>query len=307
MSHNLCVLGIDAGGTFFKSCLVDSNGQVIQDTSYKRRVDPDGEAGAILQDYAAVIRDGEERAKKLGRRLLGIGISTPGPFDYEGKKSLMTHKLCGIYGLNLEREFAAYGVGVGLPLYFLHDSHAFLLGEHFAGEAKPYQNCAAVTIGTGTGFALIKNGRLLTSEQGGPYISIYQMPIQGETVEYFVSRSGMLRYYEKLLGGPAAPGIDVRELELLALNENDLLARAVFEHTGSILAQAIADILKEQQTECLVLGGQIAKGYPLMRESMGQWLGEIASLKKVTVAHSIDFAAQIGAACMVYSKISGKY
>ena len=51
----------------------------------------------------------------------------------------------------------------GLPCRVENDTRLALLGEHFAGAAKGYDDAVLVTLGTGIGGAVILGGKLLTS------------------------------------------------------------------------------------------------------------------------------------------------
>lgn len=290
-----CMLGVDAGGTYFKASLVTEEGVVVKDSGLKRFVDTNGGRETILQGYFDVIGRSLSEAERRGFAVRGIGISTPGPFDYENSASLMTHKMKSIRGVDLRRAIRENCRVGEIPIRFLHDSHAFLLGEYFAGAARGFRNAAAITIGTGTGFAVIRDGRLMDNGSGGPYISIYGRPFHGSTVEEFISNRGIVNRYRQLSGKDVPEGFDARETELRA-KDGDAAARETYSLTGSSIAECLHDILREQRTECLVLGGQIAKGFPLMKDSLAEGLADLPGLRKIAAGEHIGDAAQIGAA-----------
>lgn len=294
------VLGIDAGGTYFKSSLVSKEGRILKGSQQKCRVDSDGTKDEILNAYEAVISAAIKTAEERHAALAGIGVSTPGPFDYEHHASLMTHKMKSIRGLDLKKELEKRCPIRGMPMRFLHDSHAFLLGEHKAGAASGFCSAAGITVGTGTGFALMRGGRLLENPDGGPYVSIYGRPYKGAAVEDFVSRRGIIRQYSLLSGRNESEGFDAYDIEKFATEKNDGCAFETYAQVGRAIAECLHDILIEQRTECLVLGGQIAKGFPLMEREIREGLSDLTLLRKIAAGENLDFSAQIGAADRVF-------
>lgn len=301
MDKKQYVLGIDAGGTYFKCALVDKNGKILLGSQEKCRIDANGSIESVLEGYVSIIREAKALVAKENAELTGIGVSTPGPFDYDNHTSLMTHKFKSIYGIDLLQALKnRYPVG-DIPVLFLCDAHAFLLGEFYAGAAKGFQNAAGVTLGTGIGLAVIRDGKLLMNEKKGPFRTIYRDPCRGGVAEDFLSHGGILRMYAEISG--KEPPLEVRDVELLALEGHDQAAYEIFARTGEILAEILAGVLTEMKTECLILGGQIAKGFPLMEKRLRDGLSGIPSLTKITRAENIDCAAQIGAATEAFRQL----
>ena len=83
------VLAIDAGGTSFKSALIDADGGLVPGSFYQCPVCSNRTLDEVLATYAELIR----HALSRGIFIRGIGGSTPGPFDYHGGISLMKHNL----------------------------------------------------------------------------------------------------------------------------------------------------------------------------------------------------------------------
>lgn len=297
---NSCALGIDAGGTNFKSAVVRKDGTVVDGSEAKCFVDTQGDRQTVLNGYISVIRRSLAFAKERNLSVCGIGISTPGPFDYSASASMMAHKMKSIRGVNLERVIRDNCAVGSLPICFLHDSHAFLLGEAFAGAARGFAHSAAVTIGTGTGFAVIRDGVLLDDGSGGPYISIYARPFRGKTVEDFISNRGIVRLYTTLSGRDVSDGFDAREVEIRAVRDDDKAALEAYHTTGKYLAECLHDILLEQSTECFILGGQIAKAFPLMENELRNGLHDLPALRKISRGENLGCSAQIGAAEMIF-------
>ena len=100
------VLSIDAGGTYFKSVLVSSDGGIIEDSFLQTAVPFAGSKSEIIGAYEKVFVYSFQFARLHRLNIVGIGISTPGPFDYAQGMSLMEHKFRSIKNIPLRDEFA---------------------------------------------------------------------------------------------------------------------------------------------------------------------------------------------------------
>ena len=290
-SSERCVLALDAGGTSIKLALVrlDALGEGVLDR-HEIPVSSDGSAEAIASAYAEAAGTGTSDAARRGLSLVGVGVSTPGPFDYENGMSLMTHKYAAIRGMGI-RSFIERATGP-LPIRFIHDSFAFLLGELASG---PWAHClspCAVIIGTGLGFAVMKEGKLLKNPQGGPGISIFRRPFRDGIAEDHVSKRGIMNRHARLGGNGES---SVKEIAAAAAAGDGLCVR-VFKETGTALAEIIAPILRENGFDCLIIGGQIAKAGPLLADPVRERLDELGETCAVGTALRIDEAPLIGVA-----------
>ncbi len=302
-SDEKCVLAIDAGGTYFKSCIIRSDGSIAETAVRKRLVDSSGGSEGILRAYEDIVCASLEFAAENKINLSGIGVSTPGPFDYKGGKSLMKHKFASIYGMDLRAEIILRcGLTKEFRIRFLHDAHAFILGEHWQGAAKGYLNTAGITIGTGLGFGCMINGKIKLNENGGPYVSIYSIPFREGILEDYVSGRGIVNTYRRLTDGMGQEK-DAREIGLLAESGEDISAVAAYKEMGRILAGGIEGILNRLRVECLVFGGQISRSFAVMADEIKEGLVNIKTLNKVCMAEDIDLSPLKGAALTVIKDV----
>ncbi|MBR5739531.1 MAG: ROK family protein [Lachnospiraceae bacterium] len=275
-----CIIALDIGGTFLKSCLFTEEGTLIPDSFDREAVDSNGELPEVKAAYQRLALRLKEQAERRGFFVSALAADTPGPFDFKAAVSRMQHKYTALYGIPLRPWFQE--ILGEVPVCFLHDSSAFLAG---AASAHPeIRNLAGVMIGTGLGFALIRDGELLQNESGGPARSIYRTPYRGLTAEDFVSGRGIRNRYNEISETPA---FDAKEVADRALS-GDSKALRVFEETGEILAEVIAPILKEFGTEALCLGGQISKSFALMEGGLRKGLKDVPSLRLVEAAEDLD-------------------
>lgn len=220
---------LDVGGTYIKC----SDGRTIP-------IDSDGTREEIASSLRAALGEADSAA-----------IAIPGPFNYNDGTFLMKHKFVDVYG----ERFANL---VGRPsgnFKFIHDVNCMLLGEVVSGAGKGYKRAALIALGTGLGFSMYVDGKVLTNETGSPLVSIWKLPYRDGILEDYVSKRGILGRY-----GDYA--ISVKEIARRAY-EGDSKARRVFAETGSIIGQSIKPILAEYDIQTLLLGGQISRSSDL--------------------------------------------
>lgn len=221
-------------------------------------------------------------------------MASPGPFDIRKAQPLMKHKFQSIYGLNMKEAFYNFAVvPAEMPIRFMHDANAVLEGELWKGEATEFDNVAVVTLGTGLGFAVSENRKVLCNEIGGPFISIFRTPYEGRILEDYTARRGFLEMYLQLKG-EMPQGLTVAELGRMA-DHGDKISQLVFLKVGEILAHSLKEIIMERQIQCLLFGGQISKSFHLMKPALEQGFSNIACLKRISQVSSIDSAALTGA------------
>lgn len=284
-AEDVPLLALDAGGTTIKAALV-LDGALLPDTFAEIPVTDHSDRQAMAACFRDAAAHGAERAKALGSRLGGAGVSIPGPFDYAGGRSLMAHKYQGIYGLPL-RPYIWEGLGETLPVAFVHDSTAFLKGETWSGAYDAHARVCGVILGTGLGCASLLDGSIFENEVGGPGISLFKRPFKDGTAEDYVSKRGIMARYGE-------DGVSVKEIARRAKAGEEKALRALRE-TGEDLAAIVHPVLAEYGFECLVLGGQIAKSGEPLRGPVEESLRKQGFTGPVRIAQRIDEAPLLGA------------
>lgn len=157
------VLALDLGGTQIRSAVVLPDGSRAVRFASETPVGGDPEivleacAEALAQARAAAPRD-------VGSRIVGIGLSSPGPVDpWSG---------IVVEPPNLGREFenvplaARMEEALGLPAYLDRDTNVAALGEQAFGAAAGCDDFLYITVSTGVGGAVVSGGRLLHGPDG---------------------------------------------------------------------------------------------------------------------------------------------
>lgn len=143
------ILALDAGGTSIKAGILRDE-EIIAERSF-----------AFLSEEREQMLSVFRQALAWGRDYgpICLGVACPGPFDFARGVSHMRHKWRGLMDVPLPSVFARELPGV--PVRFLHDSTAFLLGEAWQGAARDMENPAGVMLGTGFGFTVMQRRRVL--------------------------------------------------------------------------------------------------------------------------------------------------
>ena len=282
MTATSLVGSLDIGGTHVTAGRVQLSSATVDPRS---RVRLEFTRGATLLER--ILEAADSVATPETRR---FGVAAPGPFDYEAGVSLVSHKLPGLYGVNLRRELAlAIGLAGG-AVSFLNDAEAFLLGEWWAGAARGHRRALGITLGTGLGSAFLEDGRFVRS---GPRVpedgALYRLTFRDRPVEQAISRGALLAGY----GSDPEVGPDVEQIaERGRSGEAD--ARRVFEELAADLAEFLGGSLDAFAPTCLVIGGSIARAWDLLAPTLVEALA--ARPLRVVQAVNIDDAPLLGAA-----------
>ncbi len=268
------ILMLDVGGTFIKC----SDGRTVP-------VDSDGIREDIVSSLCLALRSPVEYDR--------VAVAIPGPFDYGAGIFRMDHKFAAVKGESFSSLLAEVvtepvdcGSQVRLPsgdveFRYMHDVNCMLLGEMTDGNARGYRNVALVSLGTGLGFSVCRDGKILCNESGSPAISIYRMPCRGGILEDYVSKRGFLRGYGR--------DMTVKKLADMA-RRGDFGAAERFAETGHILGSSIAEILKDNGTECLLFGGQISRSFELFAPAVREELSGVSCLSRICAISDFDKA-----------------
>lgn len=295
-----CLLALDIGGTFLKTCLCDREGTPLPGSFDREPVDSDGDLAAVKTSYQTLLRRMKAKAEERGLILAAVAADIPGPFDFRNGVSRMEHKYTSLFGVPL---FPWFQEALGsIPVRFLHDSSAFLSGASLAHPE--IRNCAGVMIGTGLGFAVMKEGVIQQNENGGPAYSIYRRPFKGQTAEDFISGRAILRRYNELSPVPAESAKVIGDS---AESGTDPVAVQVYREIGENLALVIGPILQELGTEALYMGGQISKSFVVFGPALREGLKDVKTLSIIEEAKDLDLAHLTGVARWFLQQESGVF
>jgi glucokinase len=263
---------LELGGSHVSTALVDIRSGRI-DGARRLPLEPAWPRERLL----AAIADTAETLRGVPR----IGAAVPGPFDYElGVCTIRgVGKLEALYGLDLRRALAAAAGAEPSAVRFLNDAQAFVLGDALAGAARNHRRVIGLTLGTGLGSAFLADGEVVLDGHGvPPRGELYAVPFRDRAVEDFVSGRGLTARYD---GRSSAVEIASRA------RAGDVGAAAAYAAFGADLAEFLDPWLRAFRPTCVVVGGSIARAWPLFAPALPP---------EALLAHRLDDAALIGAA-----------
>ncbi|HTE24764.1 ROK family protein [Flavitalea sp.] len=280
-------LGADIGGSHITAALVDINNKHLSERSLCRHaIKPNAGVDELLQGWADCI------AKALGSASVEkICLAMPGPFRYDEGICLIRdqNKYPGLYGVNVSQRLSA-ALGLDLSAIYLHnDAACFLQGEVFSGSITGIKRAIGITLGTGLGTAIYKNGMAESAD-------LWNMPFKDSIAEDFISSRWFTRKYYELRG----KSIDgVKELVNLAHTEERI--RQIFEEFGTNLAEFVNCFIELEDPEAVVIGGNISHAFPFFSEKLLKQVRNVNPRVRIYKSAQAENAALIGAVSSWYN------
>jgi glucokinase len=156
------VLGLDLGGTQIRAAAILPAGERLGRRSVATPLTDGEEAifaacagvlGGVLADLPADLR----------RRSVAIGISSMGPVDPWRGLVVDPPNVVALRDAPLADQMEAR---VGLPAYLERDTNVAALAEHWLGAARGCRDFMYITVSTGLGGAIYRDGSLLLGPDG---------------------------------------------------------------------------------------------------------------------------------------------
>lgn len=263
------VVGMDIGGTNTVFGIVDSRGNVLATDSVKTQ------EYTKIEDYVdAVCKKLVPLMQQVGgaEKFTGLGIGAPNGNYYEGTiefaPNLPWKGVIPLAQLFEER--------LGVPTALTNDANAAAIGEMTYGAARGLKDFIMITLGTGVGSGIIINGQLVYGHDGfagelGHVIVHRDGRLCGcgrkGCLETYCSATGVARTAREFLVARSEPSLlrNIPAEEIVSKDvydaavKGDKLAMDIFEYTGTILGQALADFVAFSSPEAIILFGGLAK------------------------------------------------
>ena len=271
------VAALDIGGTYIKHAIFE-NGRLLAGSCGQFAVRADGETEEFLRSLTKYL--GATGAKQTV-------IAMPGPTDFTTGTSRMQHKLPALFNVSLKAELEARLPG--LKSVFLHDAVAFMAGVMALHETENAQCPCGIMLGTGLGFAMAREGRIVLNDQRTPVPPLWNEPCKGSIAEDHLSARAVVGYYRDR-GGLSTR---VREIAQRAA-AGDAAALLAFEQAGRILGELVQIRARTLGIDLCILGGQISKAADFMLPAAH----EMTDIQIKPTAHPDD-AALYGACAWV--------
>jgi len=152
----MCIIGIDLGGSFVKSALINEDGTLLYEVKIPSFANISRES--VISQLIKSINKIRDFAIRYNYHINGIGIGTPGIVDETNRIVLGgAENIKGWEKLALAEIIESK---TGLPTRLGNDANLMALGETLYGAGKGYSDMIFLTVGTGIGGAAVIAGRL---------------------------------------------------------------------------------------------------------------------------------------------------
>ena len=271
------VMTLDAGGTNFVFSAIQSNEQIIDEIKFPSNADN-------LDLCLQTIVDGFTRVKsELKEKPVAISFAFPGPADYPN----------GIIGdlPNLPAFRGGIAVGpmlkekFGLPVYINNDGDLYAYGESIAGflpyvndalekvgSPKRFKNLLGLTLGTGFGAGIVRNGELFIGYNSmAGEIWLVRNKVDPETnIEENASIRGIQNVYMREAGLDSNKIPTPKEIYDIGRGElegNKDAAIKAFQTMAEAVGDAIANVIT-MIDGLVVIGGGLAGAHSLFLDDL---------------------------------------
>ncbi len=277
------VIGIDMGGTNTAFGIVDARGNVIASNSIKTR------KHSNINDYIDELHAEITRlieANDATDKIQGIGIGAPNANYFTGiiedGVNLPWPTPIPLADLVTEK--------FGIPTIITNDANAAAIGEMTYGAARGLKDFIMITLGTGVGSGIVINGQMVYGHDGfaGELGHVIMKRNNGRMcgcgrtgcLEAYCSATGVARTAREFLEIRNEPStlrnIPVDEITSKDVYDaaitGDKIAKDIFEYTGEILGQALADFVSFSSPEAFVLFGGLTKAGDLIMKPVKEAL-----------------------------------
>lgn len=268
------VIGMDMGGTNTVFGVVDTRGNVISRSAIKTGTHTD--VNLYINDLYTELSKLIEAAGGVDK-IKGIGVGAPNGNYYTGNiefaPNLPWKGVIPFAKLMTEK--------FGIPTTLTNDANAAAFGEMTYGVARGMKNFIMITLGTGVGSGIIIDGKVVYGHDGfagelGHTIAIRNGRQCGcgrcGCLETYTSATGVARTAREILETTNKESIlrnipkeSITSKDVFdAAMQNDEVAKEIFQYTGKILGESLADFVAFSAPEAIVLFGGLAKAGDLI-------------------------------------------
>lgn len=269
------VVGMDIGGTNTVFGIVDQRGNVVSKGAIKTGVHED--INLYIQEIYSVL---DPMIQAVGGidKIKGIGVGAPNGNYYTGNIEFAPNLIWkGVIPLSklMSDKFK-------VPAAVTNDANAAAVGEMTYGAALGMKNFIMITLGTGVGSGIVIDGKVVYGHDGfaGELGHTTAIRENGRTcgcgkhgcLETYCSATGVARtarevleasQNDSLLRNLPAENITSKDVYDAAI-QGDAIALEIFNQTGKILGQSLADFVAFSAPEAIILFGGLTKSGDLI-------------------------------------------
>ncbi|CAH0278147.1 Glucokinase [Arthrobacter sp. Bi83] len=294
-------LGIDVGGTRIKwSVVEDAKIVATGDVPTPR------EGGEILISLL------KNLTASLGPTTRAIGLALPGLVNTQTRSTIFIPNIPGSwmnYPIAAEIEKSS-----GVPVFILNDARAFGHAELIVGAGRGERNALFLTLGTGVGGAIARDGQILVGEIdsigemghvnidaageicGCGGVGCLETVASGSALVGHMARVALTSLSPALASVLGDSGLQALTPESIsrAADMKDPWALAAFEKIGRHLGLAAGTACVLMQLSCVVVGGGMSGAFRHIAPSMKAALEERTSVTGAISLHPAQLGSESG-------------
>ncbi len=269
-------IGIDIGGTTTKFGIVSRGGVIIEQDRILTNEHETAEE--FVEELASHLKTMIEKVGGL-TNFVGIGMGAPNGNIYTGTIEYAPNlRWKGIIPIAKMVE-----AKLGIPTKLTNDANAAAMGEMIFGSTKNIGHFITITLGTGVGSGIVIDGRMVVGHDGFAGELGHTTVRHGGRLHKGTGLRGSLESYasatgvrdtaiEMLSEFPEQPSL-LRDVSLNDLTsktvyecamKGDAISNRIFEFTGQILGEALANFIMFSSPEVIVLFGGLTKAGDLL-------------------------------------------
>ncbi|MGW1992970.1 ROK family protein [Embleya sp. NPDC001921] len=303
------VVGLDLGGTTFKSALIEPDGthEFVGRHRPERAAGPEEVVAGIL-DHAA---ESVAEATRRGAVVRAVGVASCGVVDEAAGVAVFSAAFKW-HDVPLRDRLAER---LGLPVALGHDVRAGGVAEARLGAGVGHDVFLFVPIGTGVGAAVMIGGRPFVGAhwQAGEMGHMVLRPGgrrcgcgQRGCVSTVAGGPAMARRYRELTDD-AAGGVDAADVAALAAADDPIAGR-VWAEMVDALADTLAASVSMLDPSAVVLGGGIARSGELLSRPLRAELERRLTFQVMPLllpARFADESGSLGAGLLAWDLLAG--
>ena len=274
-------IGVDLGGTNMRAAKV-TDGVIV-----KQQIMPTPRKAKNCEDTIEALIN--VIAEVMDADVLAIGIGVPSVVD---RRLGIVYNVANIPYWEEVHLKDILTSRFSVPVYVDNDANCFALGERFFGEGQTIPNFVGLTLGTGLGGGIIRQGKLLDDANCGSG-EFGEIPYKEHNLEYYCSGSYFMNEWH----------INGKEMHERAM-QNDPIALEAYSQLGLHLSVAVKIVVLTLDPQLIVFGGSVAEAHSLFEASLKEGLKDFPypnSINRLQIRYSnLQNAGILGAASLCY-------
>lgn len=276
------VLGIDIGGTNTKIGIVDQEGNCASQTSFPTRSD------LPVEHFVDSLQRAVSELPQANGSVKAVGIGAPNANYHTGHIEKAPNLKWGEDIPMADLVMTRFKT----PTFITNDANAAAVGEQKYGVAKGMNDFIVLTLGTGLGSGIVANGQLVLGKTGMAGELGHVTAIRGGRkcgcgrrgcLETYVSATGIQRTAFELMANDNDTPSRLRAVPYQQLtaktiaeyaSQGDPLAMEVFDFTGKIFGEKLADFTACFNPEAFILFGGLVNAGQLLTKPIRTSLEE---------------------------------